>query len=152
MIKDIKIKQLKVNCDDRGCLIEIVKEGDEIFLEPIRQSNYTETYPGVIKAFHWHKKQWDYWFVVRGMAQVVLYDLRQDSPTKGETNVFYLGEDNRTVLAIPPGVAHGYRVLGDQKVGLIYFVTQPYNPNEPDEERIPFNDPQIGFDWTTKNR
>jgi len=106
----------------------------------------------VIKAFHYHKKQTDIWFVVKGMAQVVLYDLRKTSPTKGETNVFYMGEKNPILLLIPPMVAHGYRVLGNQPVGLFYHTDKPYNPKKPDEYRIPFDDPKIGFDWTTKNR
>lgn len=123
-----------------------------LFFLPIKQTTYTETYPGVIKAFHWHKKQWDFWFVVRGMAQVVLYDLRKDSPTKGETNAFCLGEKNLAVLVIPPGVAHGYRVLGNQSVGLFYHTSEAYDFKNPDEERISFDDKKIGFDWTTKNR
>ncbi len=151
MIDGVKLKQLKINADDRGFLAELLKEGDEIFKE-IKQSNYTESYPGVIKAFHWHKKQWDIWFVVKGMAQVVLYDLRKDSPTYKQTDVLYFGEDNRQVLLIPPGVAHGYRVLGNKRLGLIYFVTEKYDPQNPDEERIPFDDKEINFDWSTKNR
>mgnify|MGYP000164959636 CR=1 FL=1 len=151
MIEGVKIKQVKRFCDDRGFLSEILKFGEETF-HPIKQTTYTETYPGVIKAFHWHKKQWDMWFVVKGMAQVVLYDLRDDSPTKGETQVIYAGEDNPLVIAIPPGVAHGYRVLGNKKVGLFYHTSEAYDPENPDEERIPFDSPEIGFDWTTKNR
>ena len=107
MINDVKVKQLKKYCDDRGFFAEIIKDGEEIFHE-VKQTSYTETQPGVIKAFHWHKKQWDVWFVVRGMAQVVLHDLRDDSSTKGETQVIYAGADNPVVISIPPGVAHGY--------------------------------------------
>lgn len=145
------IKELKIYSDDRGFFAEILKAGEKNFKE-IKQTSYTETYPGIIKAFHWHKKQWDFWFVARGMAQVVLYDLRKKSSTNGETQVIYAGEDNRVVIAIPPGVAHGYRVLGSKKVGLFYHTTQAYDPQNPDEERIPFDDPKIGFDWSTKNR
>jgi len=151
MIKDVKTKKLNVNLDDRGWLTEVLRFDDDFFKE-IKQTNYTETYPGVIKAFHWHKKQWDLWFVVSGSAQVVLYDLREDSPTKGETNVFYLGNNNRSVLAIPPGVVHGYRVLGGESAGLLYHTTELYDPGNPDEQRIAFDDPKIGFDWKTQNR
>ncbi|MGC9048626.1 MAG: dTDP-4-dehydrorhamnose 3,5-epimerase family protein [Patescibacteria group bacterium] len=151
MIKDVQLKQLNLNFDDRGFLVEVLKKTDPIFKE-IKQTTYTETYPGVIKAFHWHKRQWDFWFIIKGMAQVVLYDLREDSPTKGETNVFYLGEKNLAVLAIPPGVAHGYRVLGNQPIGLLYQTTEIYNPENPDEGRISFDDKKIGFDWTTRPR
>ncbi len=151
MIKDVQLKKLNTNLDDRGFLVEVLKQSDPFFAA-IKQTTYTETYPGVIKAFHWHKKQWDFWFVNQGMAQVVLYDLRDDSSTQGETNVFYLGEKNLAILAIPPGVAHGYRVLGQSRVGLFYHTTEAYNPESPDEQRIAFNDPKIGFDWTTENK
>lgn len=151
MIKGVITKKLKINLDDRGFLTEVLKEGEEIFRE-IKQINYTETYPGVIKAFHWHKFQTDIWQVLKGTAQVVLYDLRKESKTYKETNVFYLGENNPEILLIPPGVVHGYRVLGREKIGLIYFVTKPYDPKNLDEQRIPFDDPEIGFDWETKNR
>lgn len=151
MIGGVKIKQLKVFPDDRGFVTEVIKDGEEVFVG-IKQTTYTETYPGAIKAFHWHKKQTDVWFVASGMAQIVLYDLREDSPTRGETDVFYLGEQNRAALLIPPGVAHGYRVLGGKPVKLFYHTDQIYDPQNPDEERLAFDDPTIGFDWSTKNR
>ncbi len=151
MIEGVKIKQVKKFNDDRGFFCEVIKDGEETFHQ-VKQTSYTETFPGVIKAFHWHKKQWDVWFVVMGMAQVVLYDMRYDSATRGETQVIYAGRENPVVISIPPGVAHGYRVLGDEKVGLFYHTSEAYNPSEPDEERIPWNDPIINFDWTTKNR
>ena len=151
MIKDVAVKNLKKHCDDRGFFAEIIKEGEETF-HPVKQTSYTETQPGVIKAFHWHKKQWDVWFVAKGMAQVVLHDMREDSPTSEKTQVIYAGQDNPVLIAIPPFVAHGYRVLGNEKVGLFYHTSQPYNPEEPDEQRVAFDDPQIGFDWQTKNR
>lgn len=151
MINGVKIKKLVKHCDERGFFAEIMKAGEETFHE-IRQTSYTETYPGVIKAFHWHKRQWDVWFVNKGMAQVVLYDLRADSPTKGETQVICAGEDNLCLIVIPPEVAHGYRVLGAEKVGLFYHTSEIYDSNNPDEERLSFDDPKIGFDWTTKNR
>jgi dTDP-4-dehydrorhamnose 3,5-epimerase len=151
MIDGVVVKPIKRYSDDRGFFAEIIKSGEESFHE-VKQTSYTETHPGVIKAFHWHKKQWDVWFVVRGMAQVVLHDMREDSATKGQTQVIYAGQDNPVLIAIPPFVAHGYRVLGNEKVCLFYHTSEAYNPAEPDEERIAFDDPQIGFDWSTKNR
>ncbi|NQU83667.1 MAG: dTDP-4-dehydrorhamnose 3,5-epimerase family protein [Parcubacteria group bacterium] len=151
MIQNVKIKQLKLFHDDRGFFSEVIKFGEESFFE-VKQTSYTETHPGVIKAFHWHKKQWDGWFVIKGTAQVVLYDLRETSSTYKKTQVICAGEKNPVLISIPPGVAHGYRVLGSEKVGLFYHTSEAYNPAEPDEERINWNDPQIGFDWTTKNR
>ena len=92
------------------------------------------------------------WFATKGMAQVVLYDMREDSPTYKETQVICAGEQSRLLIFIPPFVAHGYRVLGNEKVGLLYHTTECYDPQNPDEERIDWDSPEIGFDWETKNR
>lgn len=151
MILDVKIKQLTLHPDDRGFFMEVLKFGEETYAE-IKQTSYTETYPGVIKAFHWHNRQTDIWCVVSGMAQVVLHDLRENSKTKGMTDVLYSGDKNYLLISIPPGVAHGYRVLGNEKVSLFYHTTEAYDPKNPDEERIAWNDPSIGFDWSTENR
>jgi len=151
MIKGVKIKKIVSNHDDRGFFAEVLKFGEESYHD-IKQTSYAETYPGVIKAFHWHKKQWDIWFPVKGAAQIVLYDLRKNSSTKRETLVLYSGCASPLLIAIPPGVAHGYRVLGNENFGIFYHVTEAYNPAKPDEERIPFDSPLIGFDWTTKNK
>jgi dTDP-4-dehydrorhamnose 3,5-epimerase len=149
MIKDVECKPLKVQADDRGSFMEVLREDDPFFTR-FGQSNYSIAYPGVVKAWHWHRRQDDLWFVVSGMAQVGLYDLREDSPTRGQTDVHYLGDHNRTLLYIPHGVAHGYRVLGPMPVSLLYHTTHTYDPA--DELRLPWDDPSIGFDWTTRNR
>ena len=151
MIQGVVVKPLVVHPDDRGIFMEVLR-ADDPFYRAFGQTSFTVTYPGVIKAFHWHTRQDDLWFVAFGMAQCVLHDLRPDSPSCGRTQVLYLGDQNRQLLAIPAGVAHGYRVLGSQPVGLFYHTTEPYDPACPDEERMSFDDPRIGFDWRTKNR
>ena len=151
MIDGVIVKTCIVHADDRGTLVEVVRDDEPVFRD-VRQTTFTIAYPGVIKAFHWHKRQWDVWFFASGMAQVVLYDLREGSPTRAETQVLYMGACKPLVVAIPPGVAHGYRVLGTEPAALFYHTTEHYDPADPDEERIPFDDPRIGFDWRTKNR
>jgi len=151
MIKGVALKECRVHTDDRGLLVEIVREDEPVF-RAVKQTTFTVAYPGVIKAFHWHRRQWDVWFFTTGMAQVVLYDLRPESPTHGETDVHYLGERRPATIAIPPGVAHGYRVLGTVPAGLVYHTSERYDPADPDEERLPFDDPTIAFDWRTQNR
>jgi len=149
MIEGVQCKPLQVHADDRGSFMELLRE-DDPFYTRFGQSNFSITYPGVVKAWHYHRIQDDLWFVVSGMGQVGLYDLREDSPTYGQTNVFYLGEQNRSLLYIPHGVAHGYRVLGQSPLALVYHTTHVYNPD--DELRRPWNDSTIGFNWTTVNR
>jgi dTDP-4-dehydrorhamnose 3,5-epimerase len=151
IIKGVKTKQLIKHVDDRGFFMEILRDDDEL-LRRFGQASMSLSYPGVIKAFHYHKRQDDLWFFPKGNAQVVLYDTREDSPTYKMTNVFYMGEHNPMLLVIPIGVAHGYRVLGLEPVIIIYFTTESYVASDPDEYRIPWDDPAIGFDWTTKNR
>jgi dTDP-4-dehydrorhamnose 3,5-epimerase len=151
MIDGVVVKECVVHADDRGFLLEVLRDDEPVFRE-VKQTTYTLTHPGVVKAFHWHRRQWDVWFFASGMAQVVLYDLRKGSPTAGQTAVVYAGERVPLVIAIPPGVAHGYRVLGAAPAALFYHTTEVYDPADPDEERMPFDDPRIGFDWRTKNR
>ncbi len=151
MIQGVVIKKLITHPDDRGFFREILRDDDKL-LSKFGQVSVTTTYPGVIKAFHYHEQQDDLWYVASGMAQVVLHDLRADSPTRGTTDVLYTGDQNPILIKIPIGVAHGYRVLGPEPLTLVYVTTASYDASKPDEKRIPYDDPSIGFDWSTKNR
>lgn len=150
-IAGVKIKRLLRHSDDRGFFQEILRDDEEL-LERFGQLSLSKSYPGVIKAFHYHERQDDLWFFPVGNAQVVLHDLREGSPTRGQTQVVYMGEDYPLLLVIPSGVAHGYRVLGEKAAVIIYCTTESYDPYDPDEKRLPYNDPLIGFDWSTKMR
>ena len=101
----------------------------------------------MIKAFHWHEKQYDLWFFCSGEARVVLYDLRPESPTYQRLQVIFAGELEPMLIVIPPLVAHGYQVLGNKSACLFYHTTKSYNSDDPDEGRIPFDDPEISFPW-----
>ncbi len=151
MIEGVKVKHIMKHCDDRGFFAELVRD-DENLLEHFGQASMSMSYPGVIKAFHFHEFQDDLWFFPSGNAQVVLHDLREDLPTFSQTDVYYMGEENPILLLIPKGVAHGYRVLGERSATIIYFTTRSYNQQKPDEKRIAWDDPTIGFNWETKNR
>jgi dTDP-4-dehydrorhamnose 3,5-epimerase len=155
MIEGVKIKVLKVWKDKPdleqpsvkpGFLMEVLRS-DENLLRKFGQTTFTVAEKGTIKAFHWHKKQDDLWFVATGKAMIILHDLRGNSKTKGETQIIYAGKDDYKLVLIPVGVAHGYKVLSDEPVLLFYHTTEPYNAKNPDEERIAHNDPKIGFDW-----
>jgi len=150
-IAGVQIKHLVTHADDRGFFREIVRDDDGL-LQRFGQTSVTVTNPGVIKAFHWHNRQDDIWYVASGMARVVLHDMREDSPTFRKTHVVYAGEQNPVVIRIPVRVAHGYQVIGRKPVMLLYHTTESYNPADPDEERILFDDPNVGFDWSIKNR
>lgn len=163
-IHDVRVKTFVKHADQRGFFIEQLKRGDRDddghpFIDdpPFAQMSRSLVYarggnpPELIKAFHWHKRQWDYWDIVVGNARVVLVDLRPDSPTCGTIQTLFLGENSPRMVAIPPLVAHGYQCLGMQDVHLVYYVTEPYNPADPDEGRIAWDDRRIGFDWRIEN-
>jgi dTDP-4-dehydrorhamnose 3,5-epimerase len=108
-------------------------------------------YPGVVKGWHYHKIQTDHFVVVKGMLKVVLYDDRDGSPTKGEVNEFFLGEQNPVLLVIPNGVLHGMKGMGTEPGYLINLPTEVYNYKNPDEYRVDPHDNDIPYDWARKD-
>jgi len=149
MIHGVIITALKTFPDDRGYFREIARV-QESPLQGLQQMSATMSYPGVIKAFHYHNHQDDLWYCASGMIQAVLYDRRKDSPTYKETQVVPMGDLAPQTLFIPKGVVHGYKVLGPQPALVIYATNQIYDPK--DELRIPHDDSKIGFDWSIKAR
>ncbi len=146
MIEGVRIKKVDVHHDERGFFAELVKSGEETFHE-VLQTSYSETKPGVVKGFHIHN-YWEVWSVIKGKAQVVLHDMRPHSKTHGETQVILTGEDNIMVIAIPGEVAHGYKSLGPGPMGIIYHASEAYNSKNVTIRSIPFDSPEIGFDWS----
>ncbi|CAN5679423.1 dTDP-4-dehydrorhamnose 3,5-epimerase family protein [soil metagenome] len=146
MIDGVEIKQLRTFADERGSLTEILRRDDEIF-EGFGQCYFSISYPGVIRGWHYHEKQTDYFTCVSGMIKVPLYDRRPDSPTHGEINEFFIGDENRIVVKIPRGVLHGFKNVGLTPCILVNFPTEPYDPKEPDELRVPYDDPSIPYSW-----
>ena len=150
MIHDVRTKPLKLIPDERGYLMEILREDDPIF-ERFGQAYLTVAYPGVVKGWHYHKRQQDYFTVVKGMAKVVLYDDRETSPTRGEVNEFFLGDRNPTLLLIPPLVIHGIKGIGVEPAYLLNIPTHKYDYAAPDEFRIDPHDNDIPYDWDRKD-
>lgn len=151
MIAGVEVKQLTKHADDRGFLMEILRADDPIF-QQFGQTYVSLNYPGVIRAWHWHEHQDDYFCCIQGMVQVPLFDLREDSSTRGELNEFFLGDHNPIVLRIPRGVAHGYKTIGVMPSLLINFPSQPFSRDEPDEFRLPWNSERIPYSWETRFR
>jgi len=146
MIQGVTIKKVIKHADERGFFAEMIKFGEDTF-HGVLQTSYSETKPGLIKAWHIHD-YWEVWSVVKGQAKVVLYDMRPDSSTHGETQVIYTGEDDMMVIAIPGEVAHGYKPLGKKNMGIIYHASEAYDQNNVTIRTISQDDPTINFDWT----
>jgi len=149
VIKGVEIKQLTKHADERGYLMELMRCDDAIFRK-FGQAYVSLNYPGVVRGWHYHKKQDDYFAVVKGMVKVALYDAREGSPTHGQVDQFFLGEQNSILLKIPVGVMHGYKTVSTEPSLLINFPTEPYDPQEPDEYRLPWDTDEIPYDWDIK--
>lgn len=145
MIDGVQIKELVTHHDERGFFRELIRSSDPFFAAGFGQWSSSLMHTGVIKAWHVHQIQWDWWFVAKGNLKLGLHDTRNGSTTFRETQEILMGDDYPpVVVAIPPGVAHGCKIL--QGPALLFYITsQIYNPN--DEGRIPFDDPEIGYDW-----
>ena len=150
LIHGVQVKQLKLIPDERGKLMEMLSCDDPMF-EKFGQVYLTTCHPGVIKGWHSHRKQTDNMVVVKGMAKVALYDDRENSPTRGLINEFFIGEDNPMLISIPPMVAHGFKAYGLEPAYMVNTVTQPYNYEKPDEIRLDPFDNDIPYDWGLKN-
>ncbi len=146
LIDGVEIKRLVTHADERGSLTELLRRDDPIF-EGFGQCYVSVSYPGVIRGWHYHKKQTDYFTCVVGMIKVPLYDMRPGSPTHGVINEFFIGEENRIVVKIPVGVLHGFKNVGHKPCYLINFPSEPYDPNDPDEYRVPYDSPDIPYSW-----
>jgi dTDP-4-dehydrorhamnose 3,5-epimerase len=146
VIEGVTVKDLVGYGDDRQVFREVIRVTDPFFGEGFGQLSYAFMYTGSAKAWHVHEHQVDWWYVPTGLVKLVLYDLRSDSPTRGTLAEYLLGPDHgHRVVRIPPGVAHGSKVL-QGPAQLFYVTSQVYTPE--DEGRIPHDDPAIGYDWT----
>ena len=145
MIDGIIIKELTTHSDERGFFREIIRANDDFFAEGFGQWSHSLMYDGAIKAWHLHRVQTDWWYVVSGVLQVGLYDLRTESGTYRKTMEFLMGDHQTAkVLKVPPGIAHGCKTV-QGPVHLLYMTSHVYDPA--DEIRIAHDDPEIGFDW-----
>ena len=153
LIDGVQAEPFVVWPDDRGYFLEIARLGEGLaggMPAADIQVSSALSYPGTIKAFHYHQRQTDYWVVTSGMFQVALVDLRTDSKTFGARNTMYVGALRPWRLLIPPGVGHGYKVLGSDPGVLVYLTSQKYDPS--DEGRIAYNDSGIAYDWELQHK
>lgn len=145
MIEGVMLKELVTNPDKRGFFREIIRVTDDLFKEGFGQWSHSMMCKDVLKAWHIHKVQTDWWYVAGGVLKVALYDARPGSRTHKEIMEMTMGDGHpAAVLRIPPGVAHGCKCINGP-AHLLYITSKVYDPS--DEGRIPYNDPGIGYDW-----
>ncbi len=158
----VEILDLTRFVDDRGMFVELFRTrathpGSEPLArffdgEEIAQVNYSAVdATTTVKGLHYHLKQSDIWYCPpASKMKIVLWDLRTDSPTSDQIQVVVAGGGRDMLVKIPPGVAHGFRPLCDN-CALIYLVTQPFDPNAPDEYRVPWDHPRVASLWNVEN-
>jgi dTDP-4-dehydrorhamnose 3,5-epimerase len=146
IIDGVRLLELKRFSDDGGSLTELVRlvdGGPESLADfTVRQVNYSELEPGVIKAFHLHARQTDVWYVPpTDRMLVVLVDVRETSATKNARMRLVLGAGASRLLRIPPGVAHGVRNVAGVAGRIIYFTDLHFSadPAACDEGRLPWD-------------
>jgi len=148
MIDGVEVRDLQVSADERGHLVEVFREDWELYDPEPAMSYYSMSYPGVVRAWHRHRRgQVDHFVCPKGRIKVGVYDDREGSPTREELNTFVVGEHNQQVVRIPGDCWHGFKTIGDEPAFLINFPTKLYDYDNPDEERLPPHTDEIPLDW-----
>jgi len=144
MIEGIQIIPLKTIIDDRGMVRHMLKCTESHFSQ-FGEIYFSVIFPNAIKAWHLHKKMEINYAVISGNIKLVLYDSRKNSPTYGETQEIYMGEDNYVLVKVPPLIVNGFKSLGNEKAIVANSASIPHDPEE--IERFDPFDPKIGYDW-----
>ena len=148
-IDGVRTKPLRQIPDERGWLMEILRVDDALF-EKFGQVYVSGTYPGVVKAWHYHQRQIDHFACVAGMIKLVLVDTREHSPTRGRIDEFFIGTRNPTLVRIPNLVHHGWKCISQEPSLVVNVPTEPYRYDEPDEYRLAPHG-TLPYDWTRKD-
>jgi dTDP-4-dehydrorhamnose 3,5-epimerase len=131
-----------LHADDRGWSLMNQLQG---VMRPEGQINFSTQYPGVVKAWHRHERQTDFWICLHGHIKVGVH--REDD---GKSWLLVTGEKRPGVVIIPPPLWHGAATVGDTPAGLLYYVTHAYNLQAPDEQRRA-HDSIPGFPWGVRH-
>ena len=156
---DLGVKTLKpkINSDDRGFVTEIFRTDWIEFFDGIipKQINLSDSKPGTIRAWHRHaRNQTDYFLVKKGKVKICIFDGEKESKTFGKLVEIVVSGDEFKIVKVPGHFWHGTKTLSDIPSETIYFLTNLYDYDNPDEERLDWNDPSIidpktqkPYDW-----
>lgn len=148
LIDGVEQRQLQVNADERGHLVEVFRSDWPEFDPEPAMSYYSITYPGIVRAWHRHTRgQVDHFICPQGRIKVGIYDEREESPTNGELNTFVIGEHDPHLIRIPGACWHGFKAISDEPAILLNYPTNLYDYDDPDEERLPYDTDVIPLDW-----
>ena len=128
-IEGVWIKPLRKIPDERGMILHMLR-ADETIFEKFGEVYFSVGYPGSIKGWHKHTRQSQNYAVIQGMIKLVLYDEREDSPSKGKLIEVFTGEDKYELVHIPPGVVNGYKTYGVKPAIIANCADEPHAPDE----------------------
>ncbi len=149
MIAGIQIHPLRRIPDERGTILHLLKASDAHF-QTFGEIYFSTVYPGVIKGWHIHSRMTLNYAVPIGRIKLVLYDDRPQSPTQGEVQEIFLGEDHYALVIVPPEVWNGFKGMGTERALVANCATIPHDPDE--IRRLDPFDPTIPYDWALKHR
>ena len=149
-IDGVRTKPLRLVPDERGWLMEILRADDPDFFTKFGQVYVSATYPGVVKAWHYHKVQVDHFACVSGMVKLVLVDTRPGSVTEGAINEFFVGSQNPLLVQVPNLVYHGWKCISEEPSLVVNVPTEPYRYDDPDEFRLEAHG-VLPYDWSRKD-
>lgn len=144
MIKGIAITPLKKIPDERGTIIHMLRNDSPLF-HTFGEIYFSTVYPGVVKGWHLHEKMTLNYAVIQGMIRLVLYDDRKDSPSRGQLQEIFTGEDNYSLITIPPGIWNGFKGIGVKTAIVANCSDIPHDPKE--IKRMDFINDVIKYNW-----
>ena len=148
MIDGVVVKPLRRIADERGFIMHMLRK-DDLDFEEFGEIYFSTIYPGAIKAWHLHKEMTLNYAVIVGMIKLVLYDDRDNSPTKGELQEIYIGRENYQLVKVPPLVWNGFKGYGDEMAIVANCATLAHDPDEI-VRMAPF-DTSIPYSWDLKH-
>jgi dTDP-4-dehydrorhamnose 3,5-epimerase len=143
----VTFHEVPTHVDDRGEVFEMFDLRWDWHKDPLVFAYSFTIRPGIIKGWGLHKKHEDRYLIVHGHIEVVLYDVRPNSPTNGKVFKIYLSERRRRLMNIPANVWHADRNIGDKEAFLVNFPTIPYDHADPDKYRLPLDTDQIPYEF-----
>jgi dTDP-4-dehydrorhamnose 3,5-epimerase len=149
-IAGVIVKPLRLIPDERGFLMEILRRDEPELFTKFGQVYVSATYPGAVKAWHYHKHQIDNFACVAGMVKLVLVDTREESATRGAVNEFFLGTQNPTLVQVPNLVYHGWKCISIEPSLVVNVTNEPYEYAAPDEYRLAPHG-TLPYDWARKD-
>ena len=143
MIEGVEVYPLRMHEDERGWFMELMRSSN--LPKPVKQSNLVFSREGVIRGLHYHERgQSDLFACLTGMVRIVVLDRET-----GETFTVDIGDDNPVTVFVPGIHAHGYEALTDSL--FLYHVTEEYDPADPDEHEIAWDDLRVKHLWSTQS-